>query len=194
MLERLSGNTFPQWEITVLCDVENPLCGEEGSARVFAPQKGATPEQVVFIEKRNHEFAKEIQKRFGLSVAKMPRAGSAGGLATAFHAFLGGKLVSGSEFVLEASRFETVLQEQDVLLVGEGKTDFQTLSGKSPWAAIQVAEKLQKKSILISGVLGEGSEKIEAPGLVAKVACGREPSPEIALRRSVSEALLVLLE
>ncbi|MFM8269759.1 MAG: glycerate kinase [Pseudomonadota bacterium] len=105
------------------------------------------------------------------------------------HAFLGGTLVSGSQFVLEASGFETLLQRHDLLIVGEGKSDFQTLQGKSPGAAIQVAERLGKKSVLISGLLGEGSEKIQAPGLVAKLACGREPDPKTALRQAVLELI-----
>jgi glycerate kinase len=103
---------------------------------------------------------------------------------------LKGELVSGAEFVLKASRFEDHLKQHDLLVVGEGKSDFQTLSGKSPWAAIQAAEKLHKKSLLISGSLGEGSEKIVAPGLLAKVACGREPDARGALRRAVFRAII----
>lgn len=186
MLEVLSGRTFPSWNITVLCDVENPLCGETGSAKVFAPQKGATPNQVDLIEKQNQKFAEEIKLLLGKDVSSMPRAGSAGGLATALHAFLGGRLVSGSHFMLEASDFETVLRQHDVLIIGEGKTDSQTISGKSPWAAIQVAEKLGKKSVLISGALGEGSETIQGFGLVAKMACGRTPDPATALKQAVT--------
>lgn len=185
MLEVLSGKSFPQWKITVLCDVENPLCGPNGSARVFSPQKGATPDEVALIEKQHSDFAKQIEKDLGLKVSDMPRTGSAGGLASSLYAYLNGKLVSGSQWVLKASGFEEILDKHDVLVVGEGKSDFQTLSGKSPWAAIQVAEKLGKKSILISGVLGEGAEKIRASGLIARVACGREPSPEQALKCAI---------
>ena len=183
--EALGEKRFPQWKITVLCDVDNPLCGERGSAKVFSPQKGASPEQVELIEKRNVDWAMAIKKGSGIDVSQMPRAGSAGGLAAALHVFLKGELVSGAEFVLKASRFEEILKEHDYLIVGEGKSDFQTLSGKSPWAAIQVAEKLGKKSILISGSLGEGAEKIAATGLIGKLACGREPDAREALRKSV---------
>ncbi|NBX77658.1 MAG: glycerate kinase [Proteobacteria bacterium] len=190
MMESLGEKRFSQWRITVLCDVDNPLCGERGSARVFSPQKGAAPVQVAIIEKRNAEWAKAIKQNFGIDVSEMPRAGSAGGLAAALHVFLKGELVSGAEFVLKASGFEEILKHHDVLIVGEGKSDFQTLSGKSPWAAIQVAEKLGKKSILISGVLGEGAEKIAAPGLIAKIACGREPDARGALARAVREMVL----
>ena len=185
MLDVLSGRTFPHWKITVLCDVENPLCGPKGSARVFSPQKGATPSEVTLIENKHLHFAKKIQSRFGFRVEDMPRTGSAGGLAAALYAFVGGKLVSGSQWVLQESNFEQVLREHDVLMVGEGKSDSQTLSGKSPWAAIQVAEKLGKKSVLISGALGEGADQIQAKGLVAKVGCGREPDPKRALERAL---------
>ena len=190
MMEALGEKRFPQWKITVLCDVDNPLCGERGSARVFSPQKGASAEEVELIETRNLDFSKTVREKFGVDVSEMPRAGSAGGLAAALHVFLKGKLVSGAEFVLKASRFEEILKDHDYLIVGEGKSDFQTLSGKSPWAAIQVAEKLHKKSLLISGSLGEGSEKIVAPGLLAKVACGREPDARGALRRAVFRAII----
>ncbi|NBV51655.1 hypothetical protein EBR78_10625, partial [bacterium] len=173
-------------------DVDNPLCGPQGSARVFSPQKGASAQQVEVIEKRNIEFAQETERAFGVKVAQMPRAGSAGGLAAALHAYLGAELVSGSKLVLKASGFEELLKEHDCLLVGEGKTDAQTLSGKAPWAAIQTAEKLGKKSILISGSLGEGHEKIKAAGLIAKLASGREPEVKIALLSSLNQALNTL--
>jgi glycerate kinase len=189
MMEVLGEKRFPQWRITVLCDVDNPLCGERGSARVFSPQKGASAEEVELIETRNLDFSKTVREKFGVGVSEMPRAGSAGGLAAALHVFLKGELVSGAEFVLKASRFEEILKDHDYLIVGEGKSDFQTLSGKSPWAAIQVAEKLHKKSFLISGILGEGAEKIAAPGLVAKIACGREPDARGALRRAVRDMI-----
>lgn len=192
MLEVLDGENFPNWEITVLCDVDNPLCGPRGSARVFSPQKGATPEQVLLIEKNHLEFAREVESKFGIRVSDMNRAGSAGGLAAALHAFLKGKLVSGSAFMLKASEFEERLQHQDVLMVGEGKSDFQTLSGKSPWAAIQVAEKLKKRSVLISGSFGDGAEQIQASGLVCKVACGKEPSPQAAMSQAVINAVAQL--
>jgi glycerate kinase len=85
--------------------------------------------------------------------------------------------------MLQASGFESLLRENDCLFVGEGKSDSQTLSGKAPWVAIEVAEKLGKKSVLISGELGEGAEKIRAKGLISKVACGREPDAKEALRK-----------
>jgi len=178
---------WDKWKITVLCDVKNPLCGKEGSARVFSPQKGANQDQVLRIEDGHLNFAKWIHKYLKVDIAKKPRSGSAGGLAAALHVFLGGELVSGSEFMLQASGFESLLRENDCLFVGEGKSDSQTLSGKAPWVAIEVAEKLGKKSVLISGELGEGAEKIRAKGLMSKVACGREPEPSLALRNAVLE-------
>jgi len=194
LLEVLGTESFPEWKITALCDVENPLCGVTGSARVFAPQKGASPEQVEIIEKRNLAFAKKVEKEKGFPLSEMPRGGSAGGLAAALYAYLRAELVSGSEFVLKASHFRTLLQTCDFLIVGEGKSDSQTLSGKSPWAAIQLAEELGKKSILISGMLGVGAEEVTAAHLVAKLACGRTPTPQIALREGVRKALMLLQE
>lgn len=192
MLEVLGDERFLNWKLTVLCDVDNPLCGERGSARVFAPQKGATPEEVELIEKRNLAFADEIKSRFGVDVKNRPRGGSAGGLATALHVFLRAELVSGSAFVLKAFCFEAVLKSHDVLIVGEGKTDFQTLSGKAPWAAIQAAQKLGKKAVLISGAFGEGIEQVSSPNLIQKIACGREPDPKSALEKAVEQAYLFL--
>lgn len=187
MLDIFQGRSFPNWNLTVLCDVENPLCGPNGSARVFAPQKGASPSEVLLIEQAHGAFAEEVQKSLGIPIAGMPRAGSAGGLAAALHAFLGGTLVSGSAWVLNAAKFEEALKEHDLLIVGEGKSDAQTLSGKSPWAAIQLAEKLGKKSVLISGSFGEGYEQILSPNLLKKIACGQDPSPEKALIRALTQ-------
>lgn len=180
---------FPK--ITVLCDVLNPLCGASGSARVFSPQKGATPAQVILIEQGMEHFAAEIEKHFAKPVRSLPMTGSAGGVATALYAFLGAELVQGSRYLLNAIGFDEKLAAHDILLTGEGKCDAQTLSGKGSFECLKRAGALDKASVIIAGALGEGHEALrKLPGVIGVHACGREPSPSEALKLKTLEVFL----
>lgn len=109
-------------KITVLCDVENPLLGPKGAARVFGPQKGATPHMVAELERRNALWARALPK----DVAKIPGTGAAGGLPAPLVAY-GAKLVPGAEFILKLQGFPVPC---DVVVSGEGKVDSTSLGGK----------------------------------------------------------------
>ncbi len=169
-------------EFTVLCDVLNPLCGPQGSAHTFAPQKGATREQVSLIEEGSENFAKVIQEQTGKTVHLQPMCGSAGGLGAAFFVFLNAHLVQGARFLLDWLSFEVAIRQHGVVITGEGKTDAQTLNGKASLECIERAARHGKKSIILSGVLGEGYEPLlRKKGLVACYACGDAPTPAEAL-------------
>lgn len=174
----------------VLCDVMNPLCGPQGSARVFAPQKGATPEQVKLLEQGMENFAAFVQKSTGRAMRTTPMSGSAGGLASGFLAFLNADLVHGATFLLDWINFDRLIDEHGFVITGEGKTDQQTLNGKAPFACVERAAKLGKKSLIFSGMLGSGYEAIlNTGGTVACFAVGDAPNPKQALRTKVAEAL-----
>ncbi|NBX93101.1 MAG: glycerate kinase [Proteobacteria bacterium] len=187
MLDVLKTPFWKNWRITVLCDVENPLCGPRGSARVFSPQKGASAEDVAVLEKAHWDFAQEIKQQTGRDISQMPRGGSAGGLATALHVFLGGELVPGAQWMLKHSGFYEALTRCDCLITGEGRSDAQTRSGKAPWAALKAAEALNKPSFLISGSFGEGKDHLVTKSLVKKEECGREPTPPEALKTAITQ-------
>ena len=118
-------------EFRVLCDVSNPLCGTDGAARVFAPQKGANAQEVERIERGMKSFSALVAKTLGHDCSMRAGAGAAGGLGYAFSAFLSGKLVSGVDEILTLYDFVKIQQDYDLILTGEGCFDSQSLMGKA---------------------------------------------------------------
>ena len=128
------GHLHTHCRFVVACDVANPLYGEQGAACVFAPQKGATPEQVSLLDQRLRAFAHKTE-RAGIATADMahhPGAGAAGGLGYAFLSYLNAELQSGIDIILDIAGFDEVIKDADIVVTGEGKSDAQTLMGKVP--------------------------------------------------------------
>ena len=139
--------------LTVACDVNNPLFGESGAAYVFAPQKVATPEQGEMLDRRVRAFAMATEE-MGIATredAFRPGTGAAGGLGYALLTYLGAELKSGIDVVLDACRFDEVLQGADVVITGEGCSDEQTTHGKVPFGVLKRAKKEGVKTFLMSG-------------------------------------------
>lgn len=124
--------SFPQ--IRIASDVTNPLYGPNGAAYVFAPQKGATPEQVRLLDAQLRQFAQETAEQgiAPLEVAEHPGAGAAGGLGYALMAYLDAELCSGIDLVLDLLDFDHRIAGADWVITGEGQSDAQTLMGKVP--------------------------------------------------------------
>ncbi|MEJ2704116.1 MAG: glycerate kinase, partial [Sedimentisphaerales bacterium] len=116
--------------VEVLCDVDNPLCGEKGAARVYGPQKGATPEMVERLEAGLAHLARLVREQLGRDIANVPGAGAAGGLAAGAIAFMNATLVSGIETMMAHSDLRRELESADWVITGEGCFDRQSLSGK----------------------------------------------------------------
>jgi len=135
--------------IELLSDVENPLVGPTGAARVFAPQKGASPEAVGLLEQRLEAQAAAIFAQTGRDVRLLPGAGAAGGLGAAFLGCFDAACVRGIDRVLEAVGFAGLLPGTDYILTGEGKSDSQTLHGKVPYGVLRHAGAVPV--ILLSG-------------------------------------------
>ncbi len=131
---RIAGCDF-----TVLCDVENPLYGENGAAYVYAPQKGADADKVVFLDSalRNYELA--VKRSHGVDFAADKGSGAAGGMGYGFRAFLGATLKSGAKTVLDLCGFDERVAKADVIITGEGRFDSQSLMGKVPSEVISRA-------------------------------------------------------
>ena len=129
-------------KIRVFCDVDNPFLGPNGAARVFAPQKGADPQMVEELERRMEIRAGLISSLTGVDVAGMPRAGAAGGLGGALHAYLGAELLSGIDAVLDAIGFDKEVIDADYIITGEGTSDKQTLSGKVPMGVLRRSDSV----------------------------------------------------
>ena len=121
---------IPESRFTVMCDVDNPLFGINGAAYVYSPQKGAGPEQVLTLDKGLRHLGAVISGQLGADHAETPGAGAAGGLGAGCMAFLGAKLVSGSEAILDLCGFKHHIADADLIITGEGKLDLQSFSGK----------------------------------------------------------------
>lgn len=148
---------------TLASDVANPLVGEKGAARVFAPQKGATCSMVEQLERRAGLFAEKSALHFGYDKSKEPGAGAAGGLGYAFMQYLGGEMCSGAELLLNLCSFDEVAGDADLIITGEGCADSQTLMGKLPWRVLQRGNKLGVPVGLLAGSI-ENKEKLLAAG------------------------------
>lgn len=148
-----------------LTDVNNPLCGPNGAAEVFGPQKGANPGQVAQLDQGLHNLAELIQRETGLDLTEMLGIGAAGGFALPFAAFMGAEIRSGIDFVLDLLKFDEKLVGADLLITGEGRTDAQSAMGKAISALARRAHAAGLRVAVISGSLGEGAEKMLALGV-----------------------------
>ncbi len=140
-----------QCTLIVLCDVDNPLLGNHGAARVFGPQKGATPEAVSKLEAALAKLSDVFFRKTGKDMSSTKCGGAAGGVAAALQAFLNATLVSGIEYFLNATNFDAALDKADLVITGEGSIDDQTLRGKGP---IGVAARAKAKNIPVIGLAG----------------------------------------
>lgn len=147
---------------TIATDVTNPLCGENGAAHVFAPQKGATPEMVVELDERARQFAEKSALRFGYDRQDVPGAGAAGGLGYAFLQYMNADCRSGIDLLLDAVCFEEQLKDASLIITGEGSADRQTLMGKVPFGILQKAKPFHVPVILIAGQIRDKQLLLDA--------------------------------
>ena len=147
--------------IKVACDVNNPLCGDNGAAKVFAPQKGADDRMVEILEQNLLNFGKVSVSSGVAANYTSPGDGAAGGVGFALRNFLGAELTSGAELVLDTVGFDKYLPDADLVITGEGCSDNQTLFGKLPSAAAKHAAKNGVPAVLLSGALGKDSGKLK---------------------------------
>ncbi len=143
----------------IACDVTNPLVGEHGCSRVFAPQKGADAETVELMDVYMKHYADVVEESVeGKSDRYTPGSGAAGGLGYAFLMFLGGKLTPGIDIVLSETGLEADVEWANTVITGEGMIDAQTMMGKTPSGVARLAKKHGKYVIAIGGCLGDGAE------------------------------------
>ncbi|NMA68195.1 MAG: glycerate kinase, partial [Desulfitobacterium sp.] len=152
-------------KITVMCDVDNPLCGPRGASAVYGPQKGATPEMVEKLDKNLAHFAQKIQETIGQDFKDIPGAGAAGGLGMGLMAFTGAKLMTGIEAILDVVDFDSKVQQAELVITGEGRIDGQSVHGKVPMGVARRAQKYGKPTVAIVGSIGQGYEALYNYGL-----------------------------
>lgn len=154
-------------EFRIACDVTNPLCGPNGCSKVFGSQKGASPEDIARMDtwmERYGRLALRLNPNAGMD---SPGAGAAGGMGFAFETFLGGKLLSGVDLILEETGAERVIRGVDYVFTGEGRMDAQTAMGKAPAGVAALAKKFHKPVIALVGSVGSGIEACHRAGIDA---------------------------
>lgn len=147
-------------EITVMCDVTNPMTGMDGATYTFGKQKGGTPEILDRLEAGMVNYAGVIQKKLGKDVDHMEGAGAAGGLGAALCVFLHANLRSGIETVLDLMDFDSLLDGVDLVVTGEGRIDWQSAFGKVPSGIGMRCKKAGVPAVAIVGGMGDGAERI----------------------------------
>ncbi len=150
---------------TVMCDVTNPLCGKDGATYTFGKQKGGTPEILDRLEKGMCNYRDVIIREFGINPDDTPGTGAAGGLGAALKIFLNAEMKSGIETVLDLIDFDRLLENVDLVVTGEGRTDWQSCFGKVMQG---VGDRAKRHSIPVTalcGGLGKGYEQIYEHGI-----------------------------
>ena len=153
--------------IQVACDVNNPLCGENGSTYVYGPQKGVTEDIKKQLDEDMAHFAKITSKTLGNDYINTPGAGAAGGLGYAFLAYVGATLTPGIELILDAVGLEKELSGADVVVTGEGRLDFQTAMGKAPVGVAKLAKKYNTKVVAFAGSVTKEATACNKEGIDA---------------------------
>ena len=172
---------------TIATDVTNPLCGENGAAHVFGPQKGATHEQVLALDARAKRFAEASAKHLGRDCQNMLGAGAAGGLGYAFLQYMNADCRSGIDLLLDTIHFDDLLQDASLVITGEGSADRQTLMGKLPFGILQRAQKHDVPVMLIAGRIADKQQLLDAG--FSHAACINPPNTplEIAMQPATAK-------
>lgn len=153
--------------IQVACDVNNPLCGENGSTYVYGPQKGVTEDMKKILDEAMAHFARVTSEALENDYMNTPGAGAAGGLGFAFLAYVGATLTPGIELILDAVGLEDELSGADVVVTGEGRLDFQTAMGKAPVGVAKLAKKYNAKVIAFAGSVTKEATACNKEGIDA---------------------------
>lgn len=164
-------------EITVMCDVTNPLYGPTGAAYVFAPQKGADAEKVKSLDAGLRHFGDVIRSQLGIDVSRMPGAGAAGGMGAGCVALLGGMIQSGIDAVLDVTGFDRQLEGADLVITGEGRIDSQSADGKVVSGVARHTRAKGVPLIAIAGGIADSAGAVYDIGVSAMFSTDRAALP-----------------
>lgn len=153
--------------ISVMCDVTNPLTGEKGATYMYGKQKGGTPKMLDELEQGMLSYRDKLQEHFGQDIGARAGAGAAGGIGAALMAFCDAKLVRGIDAVLKIADFSTKIKNADLIITGEGKIDEQSAFGKVIHGVTNYANKEKVPVIAIAGCIGDGVEVVYSLGVKA---------------------------
>lgn len=151
----------------IACDVNNPLCGENGASYIYGPQKGADEKMVKELDAALGHYADVTEKELQRSLRDTPGTGAAGGLGFAFLSYLNGELRPGTQIILQAIGLEEEIKDADYVVTGEGRLDKQTVMGKAPSGVANLAKKYGKTVIALAGGISEDASECNNQGIDA---------------------------
>lgn len=184
-------NRLSECQVIIACDVTNPLLGKNGASFVFAEQKGANSEMIKLLEENLSHYANIIQQEIGKDISDIPGTGAAGGLGAGLMAFLNAELKPGFDIIRDILNLDNYIKQADLIFTAEGKVDFQTQFGKTPFGVAQVAKKFDKPVICLAGSIGEGAEVLYNKGISSIFSIINKP---MLLDEAIANASLLLEE
>jgi glycerate kinase len=158
-------NRLSETKVLIASDVSNSLCGPKGAARIYGPQKGATPEVVEELDESLAYFAEIIKRDLHKDIKDIPGAGAAGGLGASLIAFLDAELRPGIEIIIEIVKLEQAIKETDLVITGEGKIDSQTIYGKTPIGVAKIAKKYNVPVIAVAAIISDDADIVHQYGI-----------------------------
>lgn len=164
-------------ELIIATDVDNPTLGEQGAAAVFGPQKGATPEQVQTLEANLTHFFTLVAEQLGVDVRETAGGGAAGAFSAGLMAFLGGRIESGIDLILDLRGFDDQLASADLVITSEGRMDGQTVHGKGPIGVARRAQAQGVPTVALVGGLDVDETLLHEAGLWAALPIVNAPMP-----------------
>ena len=180
--------------ITAMCDVTNPMYGENGAAFVFGPQKGADQETVEVLDKNLRALAGVIKKSLGRDVSEVEGAGAAGALGAGILVFMNGELKSGIETVLDLVDFDNKIKGADLIFTGEGRVDSQSLQGKVLSGVTGRSVKENVPVIVVAGTADDSADECYDHGVMGVFAVNRKPVDFSISRTYVKQDLARTME
>ncbi len=154
-------------DFKIACDVDNPLCGENGASAIYGPQKGATPSMIMQMDEWLKSYAALTQEKYEKADRLIPGTGAAGGLGFAFLSYTNATLESGINIVLRETKLEEYVKDADLVVTGEGRLDAQTVMGKAPIGVANIAKKYNKPVVAFSGVVTKDAVAVNEHGIDA---------------------------
>jgi len=173
----VSGIDFKGAEIITMCDIDNPLCGPNGAAAVFGPQKGADEKTVKLLDKGLSHLADVLERDAGKPVRNIPGAGAAGGMGAGMIAFCGSSLRMGIDVVLDTVGFDGIIADAALIITGEGRIDSQSLRGKVVIGVARRAKRLNKSVIAIVGDIEDPIDAVYCEGVSCVLSTNRVAAP-----------------
>lgn len=162
-------------KIEAVCNVRNVLCGPRGVARVYGPQKGATPEQVDLLEAALDQLAQVAQATLRKDISTAPGSGASGGLGAGLM-LLGARLRARSDAINEYFEFDRVFEKQwDFVITAEGSLDSQSTQGKMTTEVARRAKRCGAQVVALAGTIGDGADGCYGAGIKAFTSIMRGP-------------------